>query len=239
MREAAGTACRCCRSGPSFKSSTKFRDTAWPAVALPDTLAPKSSAGIHPYPLRGFSVLPRWRGQPGASGSLCQAACTLACSALREPLSSVAAATGRARSSGVFTAQGFWESWAGPAWANSLLQMLSFRHFPIPQNVLLPNYFMTRITAKEPLDSSLPWCLAPAEKGWHQGLEDFGRCPPSAARPARSFPRGLPFFLPSLPLCVLQLQHKLFAREVSLYDPIQHTQEKTVGDRPNVLTNLS
>lgn len=99
---------------------------------------------------------------------------------------------------------------------------------------------MIRTTAKEPLDSSFPWCLAPAERGWHQGLEDFGRrCPPSAARPlAHSLPGSLSFS-PSLPLCVLQLQHKLFAREVSLYDPIQHTQEKTVGDRPNVLTNLS
>jgi hypothetical protein len=95
-----------------------------------------------------------------------------------------------------------------------------------------PVYFMIRISAKETRESLLPWCLAPAGD-WHQGLEELGRAHP---RPALL---GSLSFSPSLPLCVLQLQHKLFAREVSLYDPIQHTQEKTVGDRPNVLTNLS
>lgn len=166
-----------------------------------------------------------------------QPACTVAPSALREPLSLVAAATGRAPSSGVFTAQGFWESWAGSAWANSLPPNVQFQTYSNPSKYTAPQLFY----GQDPRQENPRILISPGAQPLQRKAGTRAWRIPDGAHPlppAHSLPGSLSFS-PSLPLWVLQLQHKLFAREVSLYDPIQHTQEKTVGDRPNVLTNLS
>lgn len=89
-------------------------------------------------------MLREGRGAQRSQASLdpcTQPACTVAPSALREPLSLVAAATGRAPSSGVFTAQGFWESWAGSAWANSLPPNAQFQTYSNPSKYTAPQLF--------------------------------------------------------------------------------------------------
>lgn len=144
---------------------------------------------------------------------------------------------------GMRTARGFHSprisgSWAGSGWANGFPQTYNFKSwktFFSPSKCIAPhNYCAIRIIAKATREPSHSWCLACEEAGTG-APEAQGRAYLSAT--VRS--SGSLSLSPSLPLRVLQLQHKLFAREVSLYDPIQHTQEKTVGDRPNVLTNLS
>ena len=144
---------------------------------------------------------------------------------------------------GMRTARGFHSfrvpgSWAGSVRANGFPKMYNFKSwktFFSPSKCIAPhNCFIIRIIAKETRESSSAWCLTSAEAGTR-----VPRAQDRAYLSATIRSSGSLSFSPSLPLCVLQLQHKLFAREVSLYDPIQHTQEKTVGDRPNVLTNLS
>lgn len=155
-------------------------------MALPDTLAPKSSVRIPPAPPPYCSsVLPLRRAQ-----------------ASPDPLRPASLHRGSLGPKGAFffsccSNRRSPESWGleklgRPCLGKLLTQNVQFQTFSSPSKCTAPNYFMTRITAKETLESSFPWCLAPAEKGWHQGLKDFGRCPPSAAR---SFPPGLPFFL--------------------------------------------
>lgn len=106
----------------------------------------------------------------------------------------------------------------------SILKM----HCPPP-----PNYFIIRITAKEIRESSIPG-VEPSEAGTRV-LRNLGLYLPLGHNPSLT---GSFLSYPLSPSCVLQLQHKLFAWEVSLYDPIQHTQEKTVGDRPDVPNEL-
>lgn len=151
-------------------------------------------------------------------------------------------AQGRQREAGMGTAQDFHSFRVQESWAGSVLSPkgtilgVGRKTFFNPSKCIAPhNYFIIRIIAKETQEPSFPWCLAPLEAGT-EGARSSRPCISLGHNP---FLRGSLSFSPSLPLCVLQLQHKLFAREVSLYDPIQHTQEKTVGDRPNVLTNLS
>lgn len=210
-------------AGPSFNTLPKFRHT----TCTPRHPDPQELSQDSLHPILIFASL----------DPCTQPACTVAPSALREPLSLVAAATGRAPSSGVFTAQGFWESWASSAWANSLPPNVQFQTYSNPSKYTAPQLFYGQDHRQEnprflisPVPSPCRERLAPGSGGF--------RTVPTLCLPLIPSRASLSFS-PSLPLCVLQLQHKLFAREVSLYDPIQHTQEKTVGDRPNVLTNLS
>lgn len=174
-----------------------------------------------PWPRESFSlaIASAWATAVGSGSGQCQ---------------SRVARIGTARGFHSFRAQG---SWACSVWVNGLPEMYNFKSwkeyiFQSLEMYCSHNYFINRIIAKETGESSFPWCLAPAEAGTGV-LRTVPTSPPQSVAPCSLS------FSPSLPLCVLQLQHKLFAREVSLYDPIQHTQEKTVGDRPNVLTNLS
>lgn len=132
-------------------------------------------------------------------------------------------------------------SWAGPVQASGFPQMYnsrSWKTFFSPLKYIVsppPQLFYYQDHCQGNPRILIPLVSSPC-RGWHRGAQSLGPCPPLGHNPSLT---GSLSFLPSLPLCVLQLQHKLFAWEVSLYDPIQHTQEKTVGDRPNVLTNLS
>ena len=154
-------------------------------------------------------------------------------------------AWGRERVARMGRAQGFHcsraqGSWMGPVQASGFPQMYSFRSWKEDIFQSLKMYCSPQLFYYQNHCQGNPRILIPLVSspfgGWHQGAQSLGPCPPLGHNPSLT---GSLSFLPSLPLCVLQLQHKLFAWEVSLYDPIQHTQEKTVGDRPNVLTNLS
>lgn len=68
---------------------------------------------------------------------------------------------------------------AGPAppGQTAYPQMFSFRHILIPQNILFPNYFMARITAKKTLDSSFPPVPSPCRERLAPGPGGFRTVP--------------------------------------------------------------